>query len=111
MVYAKIKKWGNSLGIIWNDKYLKYLDSEVVITRLNLMEIYCHLLRDYGEKVAEDYYNETAGYSIEFTDMDIKEAMKFRLKMKRKKKDLSYVDALGYTIANRMDIPFLTGLC
>lgn len=92
-----------------NDKYLKYLDSQVVTTRLNLMEIYYHLLRDYGEKVAEDYYNETTGYSIEFTDMDIKEAMKFRLKMKRKKKDMSYVDALGYTIANRMNIPFLTG--
>ena len=92
-----------------NDKYLKYLDSDVTTTRLNLMEIYYHLLRDYGEKVAEDYYNETTGYSIEFTDMDIKEAMKFRLKMKRKKKDLSYVDALGYTIANRMNIPFLTG--
>ena len=92
-----------------NDKYLKYIDSEVITTRLNLMEIYYHLLRDYGEKVAEDYYNETTGYSIEFTDMDIKEAMKFRLKMKRKKKDLSYVDALGYTIANRMNIPFLTG--
>jgi len=39
----------------------------------------------------------------------MKEAMKFRLKMKRKMKDLSYVDALGYQIANRMNIPFLTG--
>jgi hypothetical protein len=35
--------------------------------------------------------------------------MKFRLKMKKKKKALSYVDALGYTIANRMKIRFLTG--
>ncbi|MCZ7362945.1 MAG: PIN domain-containing protein [Candidatus Methanoperedens sp.] len=92
-----------------NDDYLDYLDSEVVTTRLNLMEIYYHLLRDYGEKVAEEYYDETIGYSIEFMDMDIKEAMKFRLKMKRKKKDLSYVDALGVAIANRMNIPFLTG--
>ena len=92
-----------------NDDYLEYLDSEVVTTRLNLMEIYYHLLRDYGEKVAEEYYDETIGYSIEFMDMDIKEAMKFRLKMKRKKKDLSYVDALGVAIANRMNIPFLTG--
>ena len=63
----------------------------------------------YGEKVAEEYFDDTKGYSIEFIDMDMKEAMKFRLKMKRKMKDLSYVDALGYQIANRMNIPFLTG--
>ncbi len=92
-----------------NQNYLKYLDSEVVTTRLNLMEMYYHLLRDYGEAAAEKYYDETIGYSVEFTDKDIKEAMKFRLKMKKKKKALSYVDALGYTIANRMKIRFLTG--
>ncbi len=92
-----------------NENYLKYLDSEVVTTRLNLMEIYYHLLRDYGEQVAEKYYDETIGYSIEFTDKDIKEAMKFRLKLKKKKKSLSYVDALGYVIAKRMSIRFLTG--
>jgi hypothetical protein len=39
----------------------------------------------------------------------IKDEIRFRLEMKNKKKYLSYVDALGYTIANRMDIPFLTG--
>lgn len=92
-----------------NENYLKYLDSEVVTTRLNLMEMYYHLLRDYGEEVAEKHYDETIGYSIDFTDEDIKRAMRFRLKMKKNKKGLSYVDALGYTIANKMDIQFLTG--
>ncbi len=92
-----------------NENYLKYLDSEVVTTRLNLMEMYYHLLRDYGEAVAEKYYDETIGYSIEFSDKDIKDAMKFRLKMTKKKKSLSYVDALGYEIAKRMNIRFLTG--
>lgn len=92
-----------------NENYLEYLDSEVVTTRLNLMEMYYHLLRDYGEEDAEKYYDLTIGYSIDFTDEDIKRAMRFRLKMKKNKKDLSYVDALGYTIANRMEVPFLTG--
>ncbi|KCZ72581.1 PIN domain-containing protein [Candidatus Methanoperedens nitroreducens] len=87
---------------------MKYLDSEVVTIRLNLMEMYYHLLQDYGEATAEKYYDETIGYFIDYTDEDIKEAMKFRLAMKGNKKKLSYVDALGYTIANRMDIPFLT---
>lgn len=92
-----------------NENYLKYLDSEVITTRLNLMEMYYHLLRDYGDEVAEKYYDETIGYSIDFTDEDIKKAMKFRLKMKKDKKGLSYVDALGYMIATKMDVPFLTG--
>lgn len=92
-----------------NENYLKYLDSEVVTTRLNLMEIYYHLLRDYGEQIAEKYYDEMLGYSIEFTDKDIKEAMKFRLKTKKKDVSLSYAGALGYTIAKRMGIRILTG--
>lgn len=38
---------------------MKYLDSEVVTIRLNLMEMYYHLLQDYGEATAEKYYDET----------------------------------------------------
>jgi predicted nucleic acid-binding protein len=35
--------------------------------------------------------------------------MRFRLKMKRGKKNLSYVDALGYIIAEKLGVKFLTG--
>ena len=92
-----------------NERYWKYLDEEVVTTRLNLMEVYYHLLREQGEDVAARYYDETVGYAVSFDDEDIKEAMRFRLKLKTAGKNLSFVDALGYGIAKKLGIKFLTG--
>ncbi len=50
------------------------------------MEIYYRLLRVKGEDVANHYYDETIGYAIDFDGTDIKESMRFRLKMKREGK-------------------------
>ena len=46
---------------------------------------------------------------MNLSDDDIKHGMRFRLEMKLKKKNLSYVDALGYIIAKKNKIKFLTG--
>ena len=92
-----------------NEVYRKYLDAEVVTTKLNLMEIYDHLFREQGGDIADQYYGETVGYAVDFDDRDIKEGMKFRLKMKKEGENLSYVDALGYVISVRIGIKFLTG--
>ena len=92
-----------------NANYAKYLECGVVTTRLNLMECYYHLLHEHGERIANEYYDGSIHYTVEFSDIDIKSAMKLRLETRRKKKNLSYVDALGYVIAKRLDIKFLTG--
>ena len=92
-----------------NERYRKYIDEDVITTKLNLMEIYYHLLREEGEDFANQYYDETVEYAIDFDDRDIKESMRFRLNMKKVKKNLSYVDALGYVIAEKLGIKFLTG--
>jgi len=92
-----------------NERYRKYLDEDVITTKLNLMEIYYHMLREEGEDFANQYYDETVEYAIDFDDRDIKESMRFRLNMKKEKKNLSYVDALGYVIAEKLGIKFLTG--
>lgn len=42
-------------------------------------------------------------------DDQIKNAMKLRKKMKGKGLNISYADALGYSIALELDIKFLTG--
>jgi hypothetical protein len=92
-----------------NASYQGYVDCQVVTTRLNLMEAYYQLLRDQGENIASLYYDVTLHYSMDFTDADVKDAMKFRLEIKRKGKNLSYMDAMGYSIASRLKIKFLTG--
>ena len=92
-----------------NKNYAKYLECGVVTTRLNLMECYYHLIQGHDETIANAYYDGTLHYAMEFSDVDIKNAMRFRLESKRKKKNLSYVDSLGYVVAKRLVIKFLTG--
>ena len=73
------------------------------------MEIYFAVLKDYGEAAAEQAYSASAKYEIEFGDDDVKEGIKRRLALRKKKLNLSYADALGYTVALRLKAKFLTG--
>lgn len=90
-----------------NQAYSKYKKTELVTTKLNLMEVYYWLLCNFGRQAAESFYDETAGYAIEIEDKIIKEAMEFRLQYKVKK--LSYIDCIGYIIARLHNLRFLTG--
>lgn len=79
----------------------------VVTTRLNLMELYYGLLKHYDTKTADFVYNYLLRAVVETDDATIKEAMQFRLQNRKKK--LSYVDCIGYIVALRHSIKFLTG--
>lgn len=79
----------------------------IVTTKLNLMELHYGLLRVEGKEKADELYEKYLKFVIDFSDEDIKESNKFRLQ--NKKRDLSYIDCLGYVIAKRMNIKFLTG--
>jgi predicted nucleic acid-binding protein len=91
-----------------NPNYKCHLDDGVITTKLNLMEVYYHMLREHGEKVANKYYDANLHYAVDILDSDIKDAMKFRMAQKTKW-NISYVDAIGYTMAKRMKVKFLTG--
>ena len=73
------------------------------------MEIYYAILKDYGEAEAEKAYSAAGKYLVEFDEEDVKEAMRRRLQFRRKRLNLSYEDALGYTVAIRLGARFLTG--
>ena len=73
------------------------------------MEIYYAILKDYGEAEAEKAYSAAGKYLVEFNEDDVKEAMRRRLQLRRKRLNLSYADALGYTVAIRLGARFLTG--
>lgn len=89
-----------------NSRYEKYLDEEqVAVTKLNLIELYCAILRDFGEIEARRYYFFYLPFAREITDEAIFEAMKFRLEHPR----LSYADCIGYITARREGMKFLTG--
>ena len=93
-----------------NAEYLSRMSgSEFATSPLNLMELYYVFLRDHGEKAAERVYSLYRHYQAETTDEDVRSGMALKLRMKSKRIGLSYADALGYAIAERLGMKYLTG--
>ena len=94
--------------IAGNQSYEKYAAGISVITsRLNLMELYYALFTRYGEKDADDAYSLFLPYCVDVEDDVIKAAMRYKSASKERK--LSYVDCIGYTLAQQRNAKFLTG--
>ena len=91
-----------------NKNYLDYISEiGIVTTKLNLMELYYGLLTEFGIDVAEFYYSKYREFCADASDTVIKTAMQFRAQ--HKKRNLSYIDCVGYIFADEMKIKFLTG--
>jgi hypothetical protein len=93
-----------------NNKFKKYFEGrQGITTRLNLMELYYSLLKYVGKGKAEVIYDSFLPLAADVPDEVIKRAMEFRLEMKAKKANLSYIDAIGYQLALEKNARFLTG--
>ncbi len=92
-----------------NKKFIKYFKGKPITTILNLMELYYKILKDFGRKQAEIEFNRFSNYVVELDNATIKEAMKFRLKYRKKNKDFSYADSVGYIAAKKNKVKFVTG--
>ncbi|MFH1390856.1 MAG: PIN domain-containing protein [Candidatus Diapherotrites archaeon] len=90
-----------------NPNYSKYIRVIGGTTKLNLMELHYGLLREYGKKFADEKYDALTKNIIDIDDSTIKEANEFRLKNRKKK--FSYADCIGYVLANKRNLVFLTG--
>ena len=90
-----------------NENYREYADKRAVLTKLNLFELFYNVLRDLGEETAEKVFEKYGPSAIAYSAVIIKEAAKFRLE--RKSRDLSMTDCIGYAVAERSEMKFLTG--
>ena len=90
-----------------NKKFQEYLEEEFVITELTLAEFFGVLLRDYGERDAEHWFNKLSVYSVHVDNQVLKEAIKFR--HANKKTGISFFDAVGYIFALKNGYKFVTG--
>lgn len=91
-----------------NENYRPYLhDVGIVTTRLNLMELYHGLLVTSGKAVAEKYYSEFLPFCVDPDEDSYKEAAELRYRLKRQ--NLSYIDCMGYILARKNGVRFLTG--
>jgi predicted nucleic acid-binding protein len=93
--------------------FAKYFDGQSsggVLTKLNLMEIYFRAAKLHGHEAAREVIDRFSRYLVDFDIDDIAGSMKLREElMKTRRMNISYVDALGYYLAKKMRIPFLTG--
>ena len=69
------------------------------------------MTRDYGKEKAVEILRivQTFVTIVQPTDEDYAEASALRIELKKRGRNLSLIDALGYVLAKRLGIPFLTG--
>ncbi len=90
-----------------NPSYRKYYGVSPVTTRLNLMELHHALLKEHTRDYADTMYDRLSQFCTEPDDDVLKEASILRSAWKRR--DVSFIDCIGYILALRLGIPFLTG--
>ena len=90
-----------------NPSYEPYLNTRLLITKLNLFELYYGLLRTLGEQDADIWVEKYKEFVIDFDISDVKAAAQLRLVFKSE--DLSMTDCIGYVLAKKWGVPFLTG--
>ena len=88
-----------------NHNYKPYTEAEVITTIFNLAELNYNLKKEKDKKIVDDYTDKYSKFVVEVNIEDIKRAMDFKT-MHRK---LSIPDAIGYIIAKKHDVKFLTG--
>lgn len=90
-----------------NPNYKQYLNSILITTKFNLIELYYHFIREYDKETADKYLRLYSQFVIPITYSCIRNGMEFKLEYRKEK--LSYVDCIGYALASELGIKFLTG--
>lgn len=90
-----------------NPGYAKAAEAEPVSTRLNLIEVAYHLLSELPKEKAVQIINSLKIKSLEIQENHVTKIAVFR--KEHAKKNLSYIDCIGYVLAKENNIPFVTG--
>jgi len=85
--------------------YKPYANFGIIISKLNLFELYYTLRKMYNKEISLNYLHQYKQFIVEFDEQDIEAASELKLKNKR----LSMADCIGYIVALRNNVKFLTG--
>ena len=91
--------------IAGNTKYARYTSSRPITTIFNLAELNRNLRKEIGKKIADEYTEKYSEFLVDVTIDDVKNA----IDIKTTYKNLSIPDSIGYTVAKRLGVKFLTG--
>lgn len=90
-----------------NGNYLDFKEEVITTSVLNLFEVYYYLLRIYNERTADFWINN---FNFNFLEIEPKIIVKSsKFKFDYKKENLSLVDCVGYILALKNNLKFLTG--
>ncbi len=93
-----------------NPSYRSYFEEDDgVLTKLNLLEVHFKLLSVHGGRAARQSLQAFSRYLIDFDPDDIERGMRVRRELRDKNLNVSYADAMGYYLASKLGIRFLTG--
>lgn len=94
-----------------NPAYEPYKQNVAILTtRLNLMELHHAVLRLWNKDEANQNYDFFLPFAVNIENEILKKASELRFALKKVKgKKVSYIDCIGYLIAQEQKIPFLTG--
>ncbi|MBS3155871.1 PIN domain-containing protein [Candidatus Woesearchaeota archaeon] len=90
-----------------NRQYDKYKGYALKVCVLNIAELYWGLIKDVGMEESDKWLQK---YKFEIITIDynlILSAVKFRYE--HKKQDISLTDSIGYLLAKKYGLKFLTG--
>src|SRR3989338_4658376 len=90
-----------------NNAYEEFAGMQVVASILNLGELYQVYLREQGKETADKWFATFTAELLEITPEVMIKAVYFRFL--NKKKNLSLPDAIGYVLALKHRLKFLTG--
>lgn len=90
------------------ENYRPFIEGHLVLTSLmNLYELYYTLLQSGKEELAVMFFQRLISSCISITPEIIKDAARFRYEHMKQK--FSYIDCLGFTLAKKQGVLFLTG--
>jgi len=90
-----------------NENYQKFSDTPIITSLYNIYEFTYYLLRDHDREKAEKILEKLNYNLLDPSDKDLIPAA--NLKLDNREQQLSYVDCMGYRLAQRYDLKFLTG--
>lgn len=91
-----------------NKNYLPYVSNiGLMLTKLNLLEFIHFLIREGKENEISEYIEKLNRFIVRYNDEVLVDAAKMKFKYKHER--LSFVDCIGYFIAKKNGVKFLTG--
>ena len=88
-----------------NPNYKRFTSSKIVTSVFNLAELNYNLKKEMNREKADEYTKDYFSFCADIELEDIQKAMDLKTRVR----DLSIPDCIGYVVAKRLGIKFLTG--